>query len=37
LSPAMRASCAIRSSPVRYRGANRQQNCSADVLGDVPW
>ena len=37
LSPAMRASCAIRSSPARFRGANRQQNCSADVLGDVPW
>ena len=37
LSPEMRALGAIRSSTVRSRGANRQQNCSADVLGDVPW
>lgn len=37
LSPAMRASGSIRSSTVRFRGVNRQQNCSADVLGDVPW
>jgi hypothetical protein len=37
LSPEMRALGAIRSSTVRFRGANRQQNCSADVLDDVPW
>jgi IS605 OrfB family transposase len=37
LSPEMQALGAIRSSTVRSRGANRQQNCSADVLGDVPW
>ena len=37
LSPEMRALGAIRSSTARSRGANRQQNCSADVLGDVPW
>lgn len=37
LSPEMRALGAIRSSTMRSRGANRQQNCSADVLGDVPW
>lgn len=37
LSPEMRALGATRSSTARSRGANRQQNCSADVLGDVPW
>lgn len=37
LSPEMRALGAIRSSTAKLRGANRQHNCSADVLGDVPW
>lgn len=37
LTPATRSLGAIWSSTVRSRGANRQQNCSADVLGDVPW
>lgn len=37
LTPATRALGAIWSSTARSRGANRQQNCSADVLGDVPW
>jgi len=37
LSPEMRALGAIRSSQAKSLGANRQQNCSADVLGDVPW
>jgi IS605 OrfB family transposase len=37
LTPATRALGAIWSSTARSRGANRQQNCSADVLGDAPW
>lgn len=37
LTPATRALGAIWSSTARSRGENRQQNCSADVLGDVPW
>ena len=37
LAPAMRPSCAIWSSTAQLRGANRQQNCSADVLDDVPF
>lgn len=37
LTPATRSLGAIWSSTVRSRGANRQPNCSADVLDDVPW
>ena len=37
LAPATRPLGAIWSSTVRSRGANRQHNCSADVLDDVPW
>jgi len=37
LAPATRPLGAIWSSTARSRGANRQHNCSADVLGDVPW
>ncbi len=37
LAPPTRPLGAIWSSTVRSRGANRQQNCSADVLDDVPW
>ena len=37
LAPAMRPLGAIWSSTMQLRGANRQQNCSADVLGDVPF
>ena len=37
LTPAMRPSCAIWSSTAQFRGANRQQNGSAGVLGDVPF
>ncbi len=37
LAPAMRSPCAIWSSTAKSRGANRQQNCSADVLEDVPY
>ena len=29
--------CPTRISTARFRGANRQQNCPADVLIDVPW
>ena len=36
LSPEMRALGAIRPFTVKSRDANRQHNCSADVLGDVP-
>jgi IS605 OrfB family transposase len=36
LAPARQSSSAIRSSAVQYRSANRQQHCSAGVLGDVP-
>lgn len=37
LAPATRPLGAIWSSTARSRGANRQHNCSADVLDDVPW
>ena len=37
LAPATQPLGAIWSSTARSRGANRQHNCSADVLGDVPW
>jgi len=37
LSPEMRTLSATRSSTVRSRSANRQDNCSPGVLGDVPW
>lgn len=37
LTPEMRSLCATRYSTAQLRGANRQQHCSADVLGDVPW
>lgn len=33
----MRALGASRSTTAKFRGANRQDNCSPDVLGDVPW
>jgi IS605 OrfB family transposase len=36
LTPATRSLGATWSSTVRSRGANRQQHCSAGVLGDVP-
>lgn len=37
LTPATRSLGATWSSTVQSRGANRQPNCSTDVLGDVPW
>ena len=37
LTPEMRSLRATRYSAAQLRGANRQHNCSADVLGDVPW
>lgn len=37
LSPEARALCATWTSTAEPRGANRQQNCSADVLNDVPF
>ncbi|ABM36636.1 IS200/IS605 family accessory protein TnpB-related protein [Polaromonas naphthalenivorans] len=37
LAPATRSLGAIWSSTAQFRGANRQHNCSADVLEDVPW
>ena len=37
LAPAMQPLCAFWSSTAQFRGANRQQNGSADVLGDVPF
>ena len=37
LTPEMRSLRATRYSTAKLRGANRQHNCSADVLGDVPW
>jgi IS605 OrfB family transposase len=37
LAPATRSLGAIWSSTAQFRGANRQQHCSADVLDDVPW
>lgn len=37
LSPEMRALGATWTSTAESRGANRQENCSPGVLGDVPW
>ena len=37
MTPEMRSLRATRYSTAQLRGANRQHNCSADVLGDVPW
>ncbi len=36
LRPSNPASCSTWISTAQLRGANRQQHCSADVLGDVP-
>lgn len=36
LPPAMRASCATWSSPVKLRSANRPPHCSVDVLDEIP-
>ena len=36
LAPAKRSLGALRSSAAKPRSANRQQHCSAGVLGDVP-
>jgi IS605 OrfB family transposase len=37
LDPAMRPLGASRPSTAKFRGANRQQHCSAGVLDDIPW
>ena len=37
LSSVMQALGSIRSSTAQFRGANRQQHCSVDVLMDVPF
>jgi IS605 OrfB family transposase len=37
LAPATRSLGATWSSTAQFRGANRQPNCSAGVLDDVPW
>jgi IS605 OrfB family transposase len=37
LTPATRSLGATWSSTAKSRGANRQLNCSAGVLGDLPW